>query len=213
MAESLESTLTQSGELRLGEYLKTGWEIFKKYPLGFVAFAFLYILILAVISYPKGIGWLAAAAIHEPLIAGFIIVSLKLMQQQTPTFGDFFRGFQYQYFLPLVLLGIISSLLITLGLFLLIAPGVYLAVSYILAPLLVVDQRLDFWPAMEQSRTLVTPRWFSFFGLAMLLVLVNIAGLLALGVGVLVSIPVSWCTLVAAYADLEGPKSQFAQMP
>jgi hypothetical protein len=208
-----ETATPSAKELQLGVYLKTGWEIFKQYPLGFAGFTLLYIVVLAVISYPRGIGWLAAAAIHEPLIAGFIIVSARLMQQQTPAFGDFFGGFQFKYFLPLVLLGIISRLLITLGLVLLIVPGLYLAVSYIFAPILVIDQRLDFWPAMEGSRKFVTARWFSFFVLILLLVLVNLAGALALGVGLLVSIPVSWCTLVAAYADLFGMKSQFDQAP
>lgn len=209
LTESGEPRPTGLKELRLGEYLKTGWEIFKQYPLGFGGFALVYLVVLAVISYPRGIGWLAAAAIHDPLIAGFIIVGAKLLQQKTPSFGDFFGGFRYQYFLPLVLLGVVTRLLITLGLVVLIVPGVYLAVSYILASLLVVDRRLDFWPAMEQSRKFITPRWFSFFAFGLLLVLVNLVGLLALGVGVLVSIPVSWCALVAAYADLMGLKRQF----
>jgi uncharacterized membrane protein len=195
--------------LRPGEYLKTGWQVFKQYPWGFAGFTLLYLVILAVISYPRGIGWLAAACIHEPLIAGFIIVTAKLMQQKGPTFSDFFGGFQFRYFLPLVLLGLVSRVLITIGLILLIIPGLYLAVSYIFAPLLVVDQRLDFWPAMEQSRKFITARWFSFFAFLLLLVLVNLAGLLALGVGVLVSIPVSWCALVTAYADLFGLKSEY----
>jgi uncharacterized membrane protein len=200
-------------ELKLGEYLKTGWQVFRQFPWGFVLFALIYFIVLAIISYPRGIGWLAAAAIHEPLVAGFIIVSAKILQEKTPTFGDFFGGFQFRYFLPLVLLGVVSRVLITIGLILLVIPGLYLAVSYIFATLMVVDQRLDFWPAMEQSRKTVTPRWFSFFVFLLLLVLVNIAGILALGVGLLVSLPVSWCALVAAYADLFGLKSKYDQVP
>jgi uncharacterized membrane protein len=196
-------------ELQLGAYLKTGWEIFKQYPVGFIAFSLVYLVALTVISYPRGIGWLAAAAIHEPLIAGYIIVAAKLMQGRNPNFSDFFGGFQFRFFLPLVLLGLVSRVLITIGLFLLIIPGLYLAVSYIFAALLVVDRRLDFWAAMEESRRRVTPRWFSFFVLVLLLVLVNIAGILALGVGLLVSIPISWCALVAAYDDLFGLKFEY----
>jgi uncharacterized membrane protein len=200
-------------ELKLGEYLKTGWEVFKQFPLGFVFFALIYFVVLAIISYPRGIGWLAAAAVHEPLVAGFIFAAAKILREQTPTFADFFGGFQFKYFLPLVLLGLVSRILITLGLLLLVIPGLYLAVSYIFATLMVVDQDLDFWPALEQSRKFVTPRWFSFFVLLLLLVLVNVAGILALGVGLLVSLPVSWCALVAAYADLIGLKSQHDPVP
>lgn len=191
-------------ELQMGEYLRTGWRAFSQYPLGYAFFTFLYLAILFVISRPRGIGWLAATVIHEPLIAGFIIVTAKLLQDKQVAFGDFFGGFQFRWFLPLVLLGLVSQILITLGFLLLIIPGLYLAVSYIFAALLVVDRRLDFWPAMETSRRAITPRWFSFFAFLLLLVLVNLAGLLALGVGLLVSIPVSWAALVAAYADLMG---------
>lgn len=192
-----------------GEYLKTGWGLFKQYPLGFIGFTLVYGLVLVVISYPRGIGWLAAAAVHEPLVAGVIIVAAKLLQEKKPGFGDFLGGFQFRYFFPLVLLGLISRVFITVGLLLLIVPGLYLAVGYIFAAPLVIDRRLDFWPAMEESRRFVTPRWFSIFAFALLLVLVNLAGLLALGVGLLVSIPVSWCALVAAYADLFGLKSEY----
>lgn len=209
MAEPAEASLPPSVELKPGEYLKTGWGVFKQYPLGFIGFTLVYLVVLGIISYPRGIGWLAAAAIHEPLVAGVIIVAAKLLQEKSPTFGDFFGGFQFRYFLPLVLLGLISRVFITIGIILLIAPGLYLAVSYLFAAPLVVDQRLDFWPAMEGSRRFVHPRWFSFFAFVLLLVLVNIAGVLALGVGLLVSIPVSWCAVVAAYADLFGLKSEY----
>jgi uncharacterized membrane protein len=204
-----EPTFAIAGDLQPGAYLKTGWQLFKQYPLGFVGFTVIYIIILAVISYPRGIGWLAAAAIHEPLIAGFIIVTAKLLQQRTPKFSDFFSGFQFQYLLPLALVGLISTLFISIGLILLIVPGVYLAVSYVFAPIMVIDQGLDFWSAMEQSRRSVTPRWFGFFAFLLLLVLVNLGGILALGVGILVTIPLSWCALTVAYAEIFGLKSQY----
>ncbi len=197
------------GELQIGEYLRTGWRAFCQYPQGYVLFTLLYLAIIFVISRPWGIGWLAAAVIHEPLIAGFIIVTVKLLQEKGPTFGDFFGGFRFGHFLPLVLLGLVSRVLITLGLILLVIPGLYLAVSYIFATLMVVDRHLDFWPAMETSRRTITPRWFSFFAPLLLLVLLNLAGLLALGVGLLVSIPVTWAALVAAYKDLLGLKSEY----
>ncbi|MBW1991202.1 MAG: zinc ribbon domain-containing protein [Deltaproteobacteria bacterium] len=195
--------------LQPGEYLKTGWRLFRQFPGGFVVFTLVYLVILAVISHPRGIGWLAATAIHEPLTAGVIIVAAKLLQDKNPRFRDFFGGFQFRYFLPLVLLGLISRILITIGLILLIAPGVYLMVSYIFATPLLVDRGLDFWPALEESRRFVTPRWFSFFGFILLLLLVNLAGILALGVGLLVSIPVSWCAVMAAYADIMGLQSDY----
>ena len=118
---------------------------------------------------------------------GNFIVSAKLLQGQTPEFRDFFSGFQY--FLPLLLLSLVAGLFIGIGTILLIIPGVYLAVAYLFASYLVVDRRLDFWPAMELSRRTVNPRWFGYFAFVLLLALLNLAGAIALGLGLLVTIP------------------------
>ena len=100
-------------------------------------------------------GAVASIAVTSPLLMGNFIVSAKLLQGQTPEFRDFFAGFQY--FLPLLLLSLVAGLFIGIGTLLLIIPGVYLAVAYMFASYLVVDRRLDFWPAMELSRRTVTP--------------------------------------------------------
>ena len=89
-----------------------------------------------------------------------------------------------------------------------IIPGVYLGVAYLFATYLVVDRRLDFWPAMELSRHTVNPRWFHYFAFMQLLALLNLAGALLLGLGLLVTIPVSFCAVTVAYADLFGLQSK-----
>jgi hypothetical protein len=141
-----------------------------------------------------------------PAAHGHFIVSGKLLQGQTPEFRDFFSGFQF--FLPLLLLSLIAGLFIGIGTVLLIIPGVYLAVAYLFATYLVVDRRLDFWPAMELSRHTVKPQWFGYFAFMLLLALLNLAGALLLGLGLLVTIPVSFCTVTVAYADLFGLQSK-----
>lgn len=194
--------------LALGEYLKAGWVLFKQYPGGFVGFFLIYFVGQIVLNYAGKIGWLAALVVGPPMMMGNFIVSAKLLQQQTPEFSDFFAGFQF--FLPLLLLALVSSVLVSIGLVLLIIPGVYLAVGYLFASCLVVDRRLDFWPAMELSRRTVTPMWFSIFAFCLLLLLLNVAGALLLGLGLLVSVPLSICSLTAAYADVFGLQSDYS---
>jgi uncharacterized membrane protein len=186
--------------LPLGEYFKTGWGLFKQYPGGFVGFCLLNLLIQGLLNSLSYVGAVASIAITSPLFMGNFIVSAKLLQGQAPEFRDFFAGFQY--FLPLLLLSLIAGFFIGIGTLLLIIPGVYLAVAYIFAAYLVVDRRLDFWPAMELSRHTVHPRWFGFFAFMLLLVLLNLAGAVLLGVGLLVTIPLSFCAVTVAYADI-----------
>ena len=195
--------------LALGEYLKAGWVLFKQYPGGFVGFFLIYLVIQILLNYAGRIGWLASLVIGPPMMMGNFIVSAKLLQEQAVNFSDFFSGFRF--FLPLLLLTLVSSILVSLGFILLIIPGVYLAVSYLFASLLVIDRRLDFWPAMELSRRTVTPRWFTIFAFCLLLLLVNVAGALVLGLGLLVSVPLSICALTAAYADIFGLQSDYSE--
>jgi uncharacterized membrane protein len=192
--------------LPLGDYFKTGWGLFKQYPTGFVGFCLLYLLIQAVLHSIPHVGAVAAFAVSTPLLMGNFIVSAKLLHGQAPEFRDFFAGFQY--FLPLLLLSLVAGLFIGIGTLLLVIPGIYLLVAYMFASYLVVDRRLDFWPAMELSRRTVHPRWFGYFAFALLVILLNLAGAVALGVGLLVTVPLSFCAVTVAYAEIFGLHSK-----
>ena len=192
-----------------GGYLKAGWHLFKQYPGGFIGFTALTLLIqFGLGSLPK-VGWLVIF-IQYPLMFGFAAVGARLKQGQSTNFSDFFEGFRN--FLTLLLLGLVTQILIILGLVLLIVPGVYLMVGYILAPWFVLDRKVDFWEAMELSRRTVQHHWFHFFGLVLLIILINLLGTLAVGLGLLVTIPVSWCAITAAYAATVGFQAE-AQPP
>jgi tetratricopeptide (TPR) repeat protein len=66
---------------------------------------------------------------------------------------------------------------------------------------------------MELSRRTVQPHWFHFFGLVLMIILINLLGALALGLGLLVTIPVSWCALTAAYATMVGFQAGAQPLP
>ncbi len=195
----------QIGEVKAGDYFKAGWELFKKYPAGFIGFFIITMAVSIVAQMVPVIGVLIGIVLVSPLNAGFFVVGAKLLQNQAHQFADFFSGFKF--FLQLALLGVVSGILIGIGLILLIVPGIYLIVSYLFALMFVVDRGLDFWPAMETSRRSVQPRWFAFFTLFLLLLLLNLGGFLLLVVGLLVTVPLTYCILTVAYADIFGLKS------
>jgi Tfp pilus assembly protein PilF len=182
-------------------YLKTGWLLFKQYPGGFIGFTALVLLIEAGLGCLPKVGWMVSF-IHYPLLFGFVAVSSRLIKGQGVRFGDFFDGFQF--LVTLALLGMVTQVLVVLGLLLLVVPGVYLVVGLMLAPWFVLDRRVGFWEALNLSRRAVHPHWFELFGLLLLIILINLSGALALGLGLLITIPVSWCAITAAYAALVG---------
>jgi uncharacterized membrane protein len=181
-------------------------ETFKKNPGGFVGFTLVVFLINIAIAKinqsASPVGTLISLLISGPLNAGFLIVAFKLLRNRATTFGDFFRGFNN--FLPLFLVSLVSSVMIGIGFVLLLIPGIYLAVAYTFALPFVLEKKMNFWDGMEFSRKLISKHWFSFFGFAFVLVLLNLAGALLLGFGLLVTIPLSVCAIAAAYADIVG---------
>ncbi|MCX5893245.1 MAG: zinc ribbon domain-containing protein [Deltaproteobacteria bacterium] len=202
------SVKRNSSSLPLGEYLKMGWRLFLSYPGGFISFFLIYLGVQILLHFIPYVGGVASFAVGPALFMGFFIVSAKLHQKHTPQFSDFFLGFRF--FVPLLLTGLVGAVLGAIGLLLLIIPGVYLLVGYIFAYSLVVDRRLDFWPALELSRRTVNPIWFGMFAFLLLLMLINLAGAVALGLGLLVTVPVTMCAVTAAYADIFGLQSEYS---
>lgn len=205
-------------EFKLGQYLGRGWEIFKSNALSFIGFTLLSFVILGVLSavlpFPLGGGsmedgqgglGIVSQILLQLLIPGVYIVAFQIARSRPTAFGDFFKGFNRA--LPILLLAIVSGLFILIGFACLILPGIYLAVSYMFSLPLLLDKNLDFWPAMETSRKLITKKWFTFFGFSLVLGLINIAGVLLLGIGSLVTFPWTICSTVAAYEDIVGLNS------
>ncbi|MBD1849863.1 DUF975 family protein [Leptolyngbya sp. FACHB-711] len=96
------------------------------------------------------------------------------------------------------------AVLLLIGSLLALLPGIYLSIAYNFAIPLVVERRLGFWEAIETSRKVITKQWFSFLGFASLLFLVNVAGVLLCGIGLLVTAPLTICATVAAYRHILG---------
>jgi uncharacterized membrane protein len=113
-----------------------------------------------------------------------------------------FDGFQH--FLGLFLLTILSTIIIFLGFIALILPGIYLVVGYCFAPFFIVFGKMDLWDALEYSRKVIHKEWFSMFIFLFILGLLNLVGLLALGIGVLFTLPITYCAMYAAFDDIVG---------
>ena len=202
----------QEYSVNIDQYFSRGWEIFKQYPGGFIGFLLITFVISIFFSFlpiylekAHGIGIIANFAnfVLNPIFsAGYYIVALQIAKNRPIDFSDFFRGFNQ--FLQIFLAHLIGTILIAIGFGLLIIPGIYLAVAYVFASLFVIEKKLSFWSALEASRKLITKKWFSFVGLGIMLTLLNLAGMLLLGIGLLVTIPLSSCITVAAFEDIVG---------
>jgi len=143
------------------------------------------------------------------LLGGLYWFYLRLVRGHSPDVGDAFAGFTMAY-AQLTLAYIVSAFLTSLGFLFCILPGIYLAVAWIFTLPLVIDKRMDFWEAMEVSRKVVTREWWSVLLLAIVAGLVSVAGIMACCVGILVTAPIGFGTLVYAYEDIFGAQQPTA---
>lgn len=191
----------RGASLDLGGALGRGWELIKTDYWTFVGVTAALIVLLAVANFIPFAGLL----LNGVLLGGLQYYYLKRMRGQRAELNDCFLGFS-------AMTGalIIASLLVTvftaIGLFLLILPGIYLAVAYTFAFLLALDHGLDFWPAMEVSRRVITKNWFMMLLLIIVAAILSALGLLLLGIGYFLTAPLFYAAIVAAYEQLIGPR-------
>lgn len=212
---SIDSLIQQGYSLDIGRSISRGWEILKQNMGPFIGYFVIVFLISVVLGFVfndlRVVANLITLIIGGPLNAGFFIVAFKIMKRQSTSFDDFFRGFNN--FLPLSLTNILVSIVTLIGFILLIIPGIYLAVAYCFAIPLVVDKKMQPWEAMETSRKLITKQWFTFFILGIVLLLINIVGAIPAGLGLLITVPLSYCTIAAAYESVVGLPMTSAATP
>ena len=93
-------------------------------------------------------------------------------------------------------------LVVGLGFLLLIVPGIIFVLMFMFTTLIVIDRGLGPIEAMKESSRITRGHRWTLLGLALLVLLVNLLGPLALVVGLLVSVPVSWIALAHVYCVL-----------
>ena len=208
--------LARDYALNIRSCLRRGWALVRKdfWPLVGMS-AFVLVMMSAAASfevvlssgksagYPQGKTSILGLLLSGPLMGGLYLYFLKKIRRETAGVETAFSGFR-QPFPHLVVGNFLAGLLTGLGFVCLILPGVYLLVAWILVIPLIVDRRLEFWPAMQLSRKLVTKHWWKYLGFLVVLGLINMAGLLACGFGLFITFPLTFAALAYAYDDIIG---------
>ncbi|MDZ7724778.1 MAG: hypothetical protein U5R06_18730 [candidate division KSB1 bacterium] len=141
-----------------------------------------------------------------PLQVGIFLACFKKMRGETVRIGDIGQGFTF--FVAAVLSSILITVFSFIGFLLCIIPGFIIIALYMLTPAFIAEKNLDFWSAMEASRKTVSQYLLEFVLLTLVLLGINLLGALALGVGLVFSIPLSFAIIAAAYDELVGLEPQ-----
>ncbi len=184
------------------KYFSSGWALFRKGAGQYVLYSLLYLAISFGLGIIPILGFFAAIVVGPALAAGYYVASKKLNDEGSIEIGDFFKSFDFV--LQLCILGIVGGIITVFLVFFLVLPAIWFAVATSLASLFVVFFKTDFWDSIKLSLKIVNKKWFHWLGLFLLLGLLNIAGAIALGIGLFITIPTSYCIIFCAYQHIVG---------
>ena len=221
---SIESGLSGDYELAIGATLSEAWEASngnKATILGaaliFFLVALVYLAITAAIAFMLGVEEGAPSfssalrtcpidliyyGVYSVMGVGMYLIGAKISMGLPTSAGVVFRFMNR--FVKGLLTYIAMMILIVIGYLLLVLPGIYLSVAYIFAMPLAVEKNLSIWQALETSRKAVTKHWFLVAGLMFVLGLILAVSALALGIGLIWTVPLAVIAYGIAYRNIFG---------
>jgi len=200
--------------------IKEGWRVVKREPAVLIA---LTVLQLAVLSAQtgeppgtrSGLAQLVAHTAGAALAVGWWRVALRANEGREVSLAALTELSTLELLRYFVTQAIMALVIVT-GLVLLIVPGLYIGARWMLAPVVVVDEGRDPVAALRRSWELTEGASGRMVVFAIALVALNLLGLLALGVGVLVTMPTSVLATVHVYRCLTARTTSeppFAELP
>ena len=213
-------------EFSPGAALRFGWATFKKRP-GFFILAGLVILLIsaAVSAVTTGIDATISGSADEPSIVGSLLntalgvlvsmgaTAFYLHAHDNPEGATLSSLWHPRPFWKYLLASLLLGITIAIGFLLLIVPGIIFTLMFLFTTFIVIDREFGPIEAMKESHRITRGHKLPLLGFLLLLMLINLGGLLAFVVGLLVTIPVSSLAVTHAYRVLGGRAAPDAAMP
>jgi hypothetical protein len=190
----------QKVQVRFSVWIEEAFIIYRN---NFKTLVLASILVLVISSITAGI-------LAGPMLAGLASMLLDLRDKKEPKseVGRVFKGFDYfvPSFLYVVVWGIaifVASAIV--GFIPLIGQlaalfVVYAAQAFLMFGLfLIVDRKMEFWPASQDSINTVKTNFWPLFGLSVVAGVIGGLGAIAFGIGIVFTIPIQGCILTVAY--------------
>jgi len=190
--------------------IKSSWELVKKNArlIAILMVAFIgYQVIQGIVQGFFGQGplsvivSLAFTVLTLFLEIGFIKIVLKLVDGQKAEFQELWA--YPQYLLRMVGASIVYGLIVVAGLILLVVPGIYLALRLQFYSYYIIDKNAGAIDSLKMSWKATEGNVINIFLFELLLIGINILGAIALVVGLLITIPVSFIAVTLLYRKLQ----------
>lgn len=204
--------------LSIGECIRFGWETFKKRPGILIGALVLATLIPSIpgILFPSPevtpgvppppptttelIAALASLVLGIFAALGMTTFALRAHDDiASVTIGDLWNPQPFWRYLGAQFL---AAIIIFVGLLLLVVPGVIAALGLLFVPYAVIDRGAGPISALKESWRITNGNKWQLFLFGLALIGLNLLGLLALVIGLLVTVPITWLAVTHAYRTL-----------
>eukprot|EP01102_Stenamoeba_stenopodia_P020190 TRINITY_DN778_c0_g1_i2.p1 TRINITY_DN778_c0_g1~~TRINITY_DN778_c0_g1_i2.p1 ORF type:complete len:321 (+),score=42.17 TRINITY_DN778_c0_g1_i2:51-1013(+) len=199
--QTTEAILSRDYQIAIKSWISSAWKIYKSCWWGFSG-SYLFYLLLSFVPY---VGFLVALVSYVLLAGWFIAAANSLRSGQPARVSDFVFGFQFV--LWLLLQSILMGFVISLGFVCLIIPGLMLVILLSFSSYVFIEYKssgLSIIDGMSLSVKMCWKKfwWITWFNIAMMFL--ALSGLLALGVGFLVTVPLASLTYAVAFQEIFG---------
>lgn len=189
-----------SGRVDIRSALEFGWKIFRDKLLFFIVFMLIIGVPAAILNVMvQGLPWLSVSVMFLrgvawlwKVLAMMAVVLVCLSFRDKGAF-DFRKTDELQsLFIPYLIGSLLFSAILFVGMLLLIAPGVWFAVKYQFMPYLIIDKGMEPIEALNAAGEITKGYWLELGLFVLCIAGINFLGILAFGLGLLVTIPVTF---------------------
>jgi len=200
----------KTGTVAIKESFLYGWEAFVRNFFFFLSFFAIFLFPMLLLEvYSKN--WNEGSLLYNvAMLFGSLLRIVSAMALLSLCLHIFDNGrasidaFKHMLrrFVPYFIVTTLYGMMLGFGLMLFVVPGLYLGVIFQFAPFLVLDKDMGPIQALKESLSLTKQvRWELFF-FDVLVVLANLVGNLLFGLGVLVTVPVTFLAITYVYRGL-----------
>jgi len=192
------------------ESFSYGWEAFVRNLFFFLSFFAIFLFPMLLLEvYSRG--WNEGSLLYSvAMLAGSLLRIVSAMALLSLCLHIFDHGrasvdaFKHMLrrFVPYFIVTTLYGMMLGLGLMLLVVPGLYLGVIFQFAPFIVLDKSTGPIQALKESISLTEGIRWELFLFDVLVVLANLGGSLLFGLGVLITVPVTFLAITYVYRSL-----------
>ncbi len=189
--------------VRTGEWLSEAWEVFKQDP-------WMHVLLTLIVGVG---GSVTGGILYGPLMCGYYYIVLKKLRNPSYSLelNDLGKGFDV--FLHALVACLLIGVFVNVGGAACLVGSVVVAAFLIFAYPLIMDKKMDFWPAIENSFNKTKDNWLGFSLFMLALLGINLLGALLCLVGILVTGPLTVIATAIAYRDNFETQAQVSHIP